>query len=437
MARLIEKLTPLEVTKKTKPGYYGDGAGLWLQVSTSGSKSWIFRFTLNKKQREMGLGAVHTVTLSEARAKAKECRLILLDGKDPLEARKVTKMADALDRAKMMTFDQCATAYIATHRGSWKNAKHISQWENTLKTYASPFIGALPVAYVDTALVVKVLSQQGKDKRTLWESKTETATRLRGRIESILDWATVSKFRQGDNPARWKGHLDNLLATLSKSDRTKHHPALPWQEVGAFMAALRGQDGIAASAVEFAILTACRSGEVRGATWAEIDLDDRVWTIPAERMKAKREHRVPLSTAAITLIESRQKQKLGAFIFPGVKQGKPLSDMSLTAVIRGMNERASKSGGKLWIDPASKKNATVHGFRSSFRDWCSESVANSFPREVCEHALAHSLPDKVEAAYRRGDLIEKRTLLMQAWADYCAVIPAAAKVTPIRGQAAA
>ncbi len=222
MARLTDKLTALAVSKATKPGYYGDGAGLWLQVSPSGSKSWIFRFTLNTKQREMGLGAVHTVTLSEARTKAKECRVLLLDGKDPLDARKATKLVEAMERAKMMTFDQCASAYIAAHRSSWKNAKHASQWENTLKTYASPMIGSLPVATVDTALVVKVLSP-------IWQTKTETASRLRGRIESILDWATVSQYRQGDNPARWKGHLDNLLATLSKSSRTKHHPALVWQ----------------------------------------------------------------------------------------------------------------------------------------------------------------------------------------------------------------
>jgi integrase len=409
------------VSKATKPGYYGDGAGLWLQVSPSGSKSWIFRFTLKKQQREMGLGAVHTLTLGEARAKAKECRLILLDGNDPLEARKEAKFADALDRAKMMTFDQCAAAYIAAHRSSWKNAKHASQWENTLATYASPVIGSLPVALVDTALVMKVLTQQGKDKKPLWESKTETATRLRGRIESILGWATVSKFRQGDNPARWKGHLDNLLATLSKADRTKHHPALPWQQIGAFIAALRGQEGIAAKAVEFAILTACRSGEVRNATWAEIDLDAALWVIPAERMKMRREHRVPLSTAAVALLKVRAEQKLGELVFPGTKQDRPLSDMSMTAVLRRMK----------------RGDITVHGFRSSFRDWCAESVANSFPREVCEHALAHSLPDKVEAAYRRGDLIEKRTLLMQAWADYCAVVPVDAKVTPIRGKASA
>lgn len=367
----------------------------------------------------MGLGAVHTVTLPEARAKAKECRLILLEGKDPLETRKASKLAEALERAKMMTFDQCAAAYIAAHRSGWKNAKHASQWGNTLETYASPIIGKMPVALVDTALVVKVLSQRGKDKLPLWESKTETATRLRGRIESILDWATVSKYRQGDNPARWRGHLDNLLADPSRSKRTVHHPALPWQAVGAFMATLRKQEGIAAKAVELAILTACRSGEVRLATWAEFDLDAALWVIPAERMKAKREHRVPLSAAALALLESMPR--MGNLVFPGAKPGKPLSDMSLTAVLRRMK----------------RGDITVHGFRSSFRDWCAESVANAFPREVCEHALAHSLPDKVEAAYRRGDLIEKRTMLMQAWADYCGKVPEAASVTPIRGAVAA
>ena len=412
MARLVDKLTPLAVSKAKKPGYYGDGGGLWLQVSPSGSKSWIFRFTLSKKQREMGLGAVHTVTLPEARARAKEYRLILLEGKDPLDTRKASKLVEALERAKMMTFDQCAAAYIAAHRSGWKNAKHASQWENTLETYASPIIGKMPVALVDTALVVKVLSP-------IWQTKTETATRLRGRIESILDWATVSKYRQGDNPARWRGHLDNLLADPSRSKRTAHHPALPWQEVGAFMAALRGQDGIAAKAVEFAILTACRSGEIRLATWAEFDLDAALWVIPAERMKAKREHRVPLSAAALALLETMPR--MGDLVFPGAKPGKPLSDMSLTAVLRRMK----------------RSDITVHGFRSSFRDWCAESVANSFPREVCEHALAHSLPDKVEAAYRRGDLIEKRIMLMQAWADYCGKVPEAASVTPIRGAVAA
>lgn len=411
MARLIEKLSPLAVSKASKPGYYGDGAGLWLQVSASGSKSWIFRYTLAGKQREMGLGATHTVTLAAARAQAKECRLMLRDGKDPLDTRKAAKLAEAMAKARMMTFDQCAAAYIAAHRGSWKNAKHASQWENTLSTYATPIIGTLPVADVDTALVVKVLSP-------IWQSKTETATRLRGRIESILDWATVSKHRQGENPARWRGHLENLLADPSRVARVVHHPALPWQEVGAFMAELRAREGIAARAVEFTILTAARSGEVRGATWDEIDLTAGLWTIPAERMKGKREHRVPLSPPALALLSATPR--LEALVFPGRREGVGLSDMSLTAVLRRMGRTA----------------ITVHGFRSTFRDWCAESVANSFPREVCEHALAHSLPDKVEAAYRRGDLLEKRVMLMQAWASFCDTIPTAAPVTAIRGKAA-
>lgn len=403
MTRSVDKLSALAVSKNSKPGYYGDGAGLWLQVSKSITKSWIFRYTLAGKQREMGLGALHTVTLSEARAKAKSCRSLLLDGKDPLDARKASQLVEALERAKMITFDQCATAYIAAHRGSWKNAKHAAQWESTLATYAGPIIGALPVAAVDTALVVKVLSP-------IWQDKTETATRLRGRIESILDWATVSKFRVGENPARWRGHLDNLLADPNKVSKVEHHPALPWQDLVGFMTELRMREGIAARAVEFAILTATRSGEVRGAAWGEIDMDAALWTIPAERMKAGREHRVPLSTAALELLKSAPR--LGEIVFPGRGKDTALSDMSLTAVLRRMG----------------RKEITVHGFRSTFRDWCSEAVANSFPREVCEHALAHSLPDKVEAAYRRGDLLEKRKMLMQTWADFCTIVPTTAGV---------
>lgn len=403
MALSVNKLSALGVSKAAKPGYYGDGGGLWLQVSKSGTKSWIFRFTLARKQREMGLGSVHTVDLAAARAKAKECRMSLLEGIDPLDARQASKVANALSKARLITFDQCASAYIAAHRSSWKNVKHASQWENTLRTYAGPIIGTLPVAAVDTSLVVKVLS-------AIWQDKTETATRLRGRIESILDWATVSGYRNGDNPARWRGHLENLLANPNKIAPVKNHPALPWQEVGAFMMELSQRDGIAARAAEFAILTAARSGEVRGATWAEIDLNGRIWTIPAERMKAGKEHRVPLSTAAVALLDAMPR--LGTLAFPGRKHDAALSDMSLTAVLRRMG----------------RTDVTIHGFRSSFRDWCAESVANAFSREVCEHALAHSLPDKVEAAYRRGDLLEKRAVLMQAWADYCRTVSPARTV---------
>jgi integrase len=408
VGRRIEKLTALAVARLKEPGYYGDGAGLYLQVSKSGTKSWIFRFTFGGKQREMGLGALHTVTLANARESARQHRLTIRDGKDPLEARIADRLDAALERARAMSFDDCAAAYIGAHRGGWKNAKHAAQWESTLATYARPVIGALPVADVDTALVVKVLEP-------IWQSKTETATRLRGRIESILDWATVSKFRVGENPARWRGHLDNLLADPGKMARVVHHAALPWHEIGAFMADLRQRQGVAARAVEFGILTAARSGEVRGARWSEIDLDSALWTVPATRMKGGREHRVPLSNTALAVL--RAMPRVDDIVFPGQKHASMLSDMSLTAVLRRMD----------------RGDITMHGFRSTFRDWCAESVANSFPREVCEHALAHSLPDKVEAAYRRGDLIEKRKVLMQVWADYCATLPHSATVAQLRG----
>lgn len=406
LPRLIEKLTPLGVSRTKRPGYYGDGAGLWLQVSPVGTKSWIFRFTLRGKHREMGLGPLHTVSLSEARAKAKSCRQQLLDGHDPLDVRQAARQAAALEQVRAMTFDQCAAMYIKAHRNGWRNAKHAAQWESTISTYASPVFGELPVAAIDTALVMKALNP-------IWTEKTETASRLRGRIESILGWATTSGYRQGDNPARWRGHLQNLLAAPEKVRKVEHHPALPWREIGGFMVDLRAREGIAARALEFAILTAARSGEVRGMRWDE--LDGKVWTLAANRMKAGREHRVPLSSAVLSLLE--RMPRVGDYVFPGAKKGSLLSDMSLSSVLRRMGH----------------EDITVHGFRSTFRDWCAEST--NFPREVCEHALAHQLPDKVEAAYRRGDLIEKRSMLMQAWSDYCVRDSFTVDVVPIRGAA--
>lgn len=411
MALVTEKLSAVRVRLLAKSGYYGDGAGLWLQVSKSGTKSWIFRYTVSGKQREMGLGPLHTVGLADARVRAKDCRLLLLDGKDPIDERRSVQKAQTLALAKCITFDECAEKYIAVKRTDWKNAKHASQWENTLATYASPVIGSFSVVDIDTDLVVKVLSP-------IWITKTETASRLRGRIESILDWATVSKFRQGDNPARWNGHLEVLLADPNKVAPVVHHPSLAWQEISEFMLALQGRDGIAARAVEFAILTAARSGEVRGMVWAEVDLDAGVWTIPKERMKAGKEHRVPLSTHAKALLQAVPRE--GHIVFCGRKADTSLSDMSLTAVLKRMG----------------RKDITVHGFRSTFRMWCAESVGNSFSREVCEHALAHKLPDKVEQAYQRGDLLAKRALLMQAWSDFCAVVPVSATVTSLHHAAA-
>jgi integrase len=392
--RRINKLSALAVTRAERPGYYGDGDGLVLQVSSSGTKSWIFRYKRNGRQKEMGLGSLRQVDLATARAKARECRNLLLEGRDPLEERRDAARARRAEAAKATTFDQCADAYIAAHRAAWKNQKHVGQWQSTLAQYASPLIGDLAVAAIDTSLVMKVLGP-------IWHDKTETAKRLRGRIEVILDWATVSRLREGENPARWRGHLDQLLPKPTRIAPVKNFAALPWKEIPEFMRALRAREGTAARALEFAILTAARSGEVRGAAWSEIDLAEKLWTVPAVRMKAGVEHRVPLSDAAIAVLKATTRHS--DLVFEGRKAGVALSDMSLTAVLRRMG----------------RGDITVHGFRSAFRDWCAEAAGNEFSREVCEHALAHRLPDRVEAAYRRGDLLDKRTRLMQAWADYC------------------
>ena len=415
MVRRQQRLSALQVAKLSKPGLHGDGGGLTLQITTTGAKSWLLRYMMAGKPFGMGLGPTHTVSLAEARQKALDARKLLIEGINPLVVRRQNQIAGALASARMMTFDQCAEAYILAHKAGWKNAKHADQWTNTLNTYASPVFGHLPVAEIDTGLVVKCLSP-------IWESKTETASRLRGRIESVLGWATTSGYRTGENPARWKGHLDNLLATISKSSRTKHHPSLPWQRIGAFMSALRAREGVSARAVEFAILTACRSGEVRGAKWTEFDTVGKVWTIPAERMKAKREHEVPLSDAALALLESMPK--VGEIVFAGTKN-QLLSDMSLTAVIRRMNGDDKP----VWAD-ANGEGVTVHGFRSSFRMWAAETT--NYPREVAEHALAHQLPDAVERAYQRGSQFAKRAALMAEWSAYCATVQTDAVVKPTR-----
>ena len=416
MARQLAKLSALQVSKMTKPGLYGDGGGLTLQITRAGSKSWLFRYMREGKAYGMGLGPTHTVSLAEARVKALEARKLLVDGQNPLAVKRQQRTAAALERARMMTFDQCAKAYIDAHKASWKNEKHRDQWTNTLATYASPIFGKLPVAEIDTALVVKCLAP-------IWQGKTETATRLRGRIESVLGWATTSGYRTGENPARWRGHLENLLANIGKTSRVKNHPSLPWQRVGEFMKAIKAREGVAARAVEFAILTACRSGEVRGAKWSEFDFQEQVWTIPAVRMKAKREHQVPLSEEALGILNTmramdaaihgnRQTSENDGFVFAGTKR-QELSDMSLTAVLRRMNNEEEKP---IWVD-ANGDGITVHGFRSTFRMWAAEATA--YPREVAEHALAHQLPDAVERAYQRGTQFAKRKALMVDWGKFC------------------
>ena len=395
MARGNNKLSARKVASLTKRGMYGDGNGLWLQVSAYDTKSWLFRFTMNGRAREMGLGAVHTVSLSDARKKALEVRKLVHEGIDPIEARKADKLKALLEAASVMTFRACADAYIEAHQSGWKNAKHASQWTNTLETYAHPVFGDLSVADVDVGMVMKVL-------KPIWTTKTETASRLRGRIESILDWATVCKYREGDNPARWRGHLDKLLPARSKVKSVVHHPAIPYDEIGDFMATLSDQNGVGARGLEFLILTAARTGEVIGTKWDEIDLAKKVWAVPAKRMKAGREHRVPLSNDAVAVLEAMEKDRYTDYVFPGGKDAMPLSNMAFSAVLKRME----------------RGDLTVHGFRSSFRDWCAEQT--NYPRDVAEMALAHTIGDKVEAAYRRGDLFKKRRKLMESWATFCA-----------------
>jgi integrase len=406
MARAIGKLTALAVDRAKRRGYYGDGGGLFLQVSASGAKSWVFRFKEFGRLREMGLGPTHTVSLAEARQKALECRRLRLDGRDPIETRKAARRQARLDTAKAMTFKQCAEGYIAAHKAGWRNPKHASQWPATLGTYVYPIFGGLPVQAVDVGLVMKALEP-------IWTAKAETAGRVRGRIEAVLDWATSRSYRRGENPARWRGHLENLLPKKAKVHRVEHHAALPYGQIGAFMGELRLQEGIAARALEFAILTVARSGEVIGTRWYEFDLAERVWTVPGERMKAGREHRVPLSDATLAILEELMKVHHGDVVFPGGKAGRPISNMAMLMLLRRMG----------------RGDLTAHGFRSTFRDWAAERTG--FPAEVAEMALAHVVGDKVEAAYRRGDLFQKRRQLMDAWARHCATVKASATVVSI------
>jgi integrase len=399
VARTTGRLTALKVARAKTPGMYADGGGLYLQVTERGA-SWLYRFMLNGRAREMGLGPLALFGLSDARAKALDARRLRHDGIDPIEARKAQRMRARLDAAKAMTFQQCAEAHIKAHRVGWRNGKHATQWEATLATYAGPIIGALPVQAIDTALVLKVLEP-------IWTVRSATASRLRGRIEAIVDWAKVRGYRGGENPARWRGHLDKLLPARSKVRKVEHHAALPYAELPGFLVALREHQGIAARALEFTILTAARTGEVIGARWSEVDLLDKTWTVPAGRMKAGREHRVPLPARALAILEEMlaHRHSDDQFLFPGGKPGQPLSNMAFLMLLRGMG----------------RGDLTTHGFRSSFRDWVAERT--SFPSEVAEMALAHAVGNKVEAAYRRGDMFEKRRKLMEAWATFCTTAP--------------
>jgi integrase len=415
MARGSEKLTALAVKRAHAPGLYGDGRGLYLRIGDGAAKSWVLRYMIDGRAHEMGLGSVGDYTLAEARERARKHRKLAKEGVDPIAARRTERAGRGVAAAKSMTFRQAAEAYIKAQATGWKNAKHAAQWPATLTTYVYPVFGALPVAAIDTALVTKAIEP-------IWLSKSETATRVRGRIESVLDWATARGFRTGENPARWKGHLENLLPRPSKAKaaarrengRGEHHAALPYAELPAFAAKLQRQKGIGARALEFTILTAARTGETIGARWDEIDLTAKVWTVPGDRMKAGKEHRSPLAERTVAILDEMAAIREGEYVFPGGRAGRPLSNMAMTETLRRMG----------------RGDLTVHGFRSSFSDWCAEQT--NFPAEVREMALAHTVGDKVEAAYRRGDLFQKRRQLAEAWAKFCTTLAAAGAVVPLR-----
>jgi integrase len=390
MAQTVNQLTATHVQKLKTPGMYPDGAGLYLQVTSVGAKSWILRYSLRGRAREMGLGSLRKVSLAEARRKAVDCHRLLDDHIDPIDYRRQRRNEAARATANTITFGEAAETYIAAHRAGLKNLKHAAQWRTTIATYAEPVLGKVPVRDIDTGLVHRVLEP-------IWTTKAETASRVRARIEAILDWAKVSGYRSGENPARWRGNLDKLLSNRSKTRLVKHHAALSYDELPEFIRALRLQKGTLARMLEFCILTAARSGEVIKASPTEIDRHIKLWTTPAERMKAGKEHRVPLSKRALELTSYGDDQ----YLFPGYLPGRPFNEGAMLKLLKRMGF----------------EELTVHGFRSTFKDWARDRTR--FDNYVVEAAVAHTLGDKVEAAYARSDVIEKRRALMEAWSQYC------------------
>jgi len=416
MARLIKQLSALDVTRQKEPGLHPDGGGLYLRVAGSGNKTWVFRYMLHGKAREMGLGSLNTFSLADARRKAEETRKMLDKGEDPISARKAEKAESLTKQAKQKTFRECAEWYVEHNKAGWRNVKHADQWKTSLKTYVYPVIGDLPVQEIDVTLVLNVLEQKRPDFKDVkfWEARPVTANRVRNRIERVLD--SARRFgRTGENPARWKGNLKDFLPDLLRNKSVRHHAALPYEQIGDFITQLKEQNGLGVNAFEFLILTASRTSEVTGATWGEFDLDKRIWAIPGPRYKTKQEHRVPLCGRAIEILKSLDRpEKKDALVFHGRSTAKPLSKMGLLSLLERME----------------RTDITPHGFRTAFRVWCAEQT--SFPREVSERALGHEIGNAVEAAYKRTDLLDKRRLLMEAWAVYCAT-PSASKGEVIVG----
>jgi integrase len=400
MARATSKLSAKFTEKKDlKPGLYGDGGGLYLQVSDFKTKAWVFRFMMAGRARKMGLGDFELVSLKDARKKRDAAYGLVVDGVDPIEERKTRKAEQAAEKAKTLTFKECAEGYIAAHKSSWKSEKHAGQWEATLETYAYPIIGNLPVQMIETAHVMKII-------QPIWNTKTETASRVRGRIEKVLDRAKALKLRSGENPAAWRGHMDQLLPSKSQVSPVKNHPALPYAELPDFMAKLRAKKGVSARALEFTILTVARTGDTIGAPRREIDKAEKLWTVPAARVKGKkgarkRDHVVPLTKQALAALDAVPVE--GDFLFPGGKEDTGLSNAAMSELLEGMGYLP--------------EYATVHGFRSTFKDWCGDLTA--YPNEMSEIAMAHTVDDKVEAAYRRSDMREKRRRMMADWAAFC------------------
>jgi integrase len=411
----LGKLTAKQIENLTAPGTHEDGDGLRLFIKPNGKKYWVLRFQLAGKRREMGLGTYPAIGLKEARQKSSDQRRLLRDGIDPLQARDDERTAQQAAEhqriRKSVTFQDVSNDYIEAHRAGWKNVKHAQQWTNTLATYAAPVIGDLATSQITTEHLLEIL-------KPIWASKAETASRVRNRIELVLDAAKARGLRDGENPARWRGHLDKLLPPSSKTKRTQNHPALPYSELSRFMQALNSVEGLSACALKMTILTACRTSEVLGADWSEVDLKSKLWTIPAARMKAGKVHTVPLSDALIALLDGIPRIKGSSMLFPGARKGRPISNMAMLMTLRRMDQKDLDDQGKGWRD-SNDKVITAHGFRSTFRDWAAECT--HYAREVCEMSLAHVVANGAEAAYWRSDLLEKRRTLMADWADFVTI----------------
>ncbi|MCC5987293.1 MAG: integrase arm-type DNA-binding domain-containing protein [Pararhodobacter sp.] len=415
MPKVAEELTALDVKRLAHPGgkrnvlfSVGGVPGLHMQITPKGGRSWVLRVKVGNMRRDIGLGGYPGVTLSQARDKAREARAKIESGIDPVEERKAAKAALVAAQRRGMTFADAVDKALAAKLDAFRNAKHRQQWENTLATYATPDLGKMLVQDITTQDVLRVL-------QPLWMDKTETASRLRGRIEAVLSWATVAGHRHGDNPARWAGNLKELLPPPSKVANEGNHPALALDDAPRWYAALQSREGFGARALEFAALTATRSQEVRGACWDEIDMDNALWIVPGARMKMGKEHRVPLSARAVALLKALPRLKDNPLVFPAARGGQ-LSDMTLSATMRRMHESDIAQGGAGFIDRTSKRPAVPHGLRSTFRDWAAEMT--TYPGDMAEVALAHRISNAVEASYRRGDMVEKRRRMMADWADF-------------------